>query len=75
MNLVRAAVFASSALLLAGGYLASQAAFLSSLDPQSAQATADYAKSIDTPIIKVVAMAIFVACVVLAFMPQEEVQE
>ena len=74
MNLVRVAVFAAAALLLAGGYLASQAAFLASLDPGARGATADYAKAIDSPAIKLIALVIFLACIVFAALPQKEGQ-
>jgi hypothetical protein len=74
VNLVRVAVFAAAALLLAGGYLASQAAFLASLDPQARSATADYAKAIDSPAVKLIALAIFLACVVFTALPQKEEQ-
>lgn len=75
MNLLRVSVFAASALLLAGGYLASQVAFFAGLDPQNAQATADYAKAIDTPAVSAVALGILVACVVFASVRQEVAEE
>jgi hypothetical protein len=65
VNLVRVAVFGAAALLMAGGYFASQAAFINGR-------AAEYAKSIDTPQIQLIALLLFVGCVVLACLPQQE---
>jgi hypothetical protein len=65
VNLFRATVFGSAALLLGGGYLASQWAFLNGTTEQ-------YAKAIDTPQVAVMALALLLACVVLACLRQEE---
>ena len=68
MKLVRVAVFGAAALLLAGGYFASQVAFFNESAPR-------YSESIDSPAIKGLALLILVACVALAAMPQKEAQE
>ncbi len=65
MNLLRVIVVAAAALLLAGGYLSSQVAFVASTNPLSRNATSEYAANIDTPVIRIVALLILVACVVL----------
>ena len=75
MNLVRASVFACAALLLGGGYLASQTAYLASLQPESRDATSKYTEAVDGSPIKVLALLILIACVVFASMPQQEKPE
>lgn len=71
MNLVRAAVFGVACLLLGGGYLASQSAYLNSLSPGARDATAKYAATVDTDVVRWLALAIFLSCVALAAMRQE----
>ncbi len=72
MNLVRASVFASAALLLGGGYLASQTAYLSSLQPETRDATSKYVEAVEESPIKVLALLVLVACIVFASLPQKE---
>jgi hypothetical protein len=62
------AVFGAAALLLAGGYFASQVAFFNG-------SAARYSQSIDSPAVQGLAMLILVACVAFAAMPQKEAQE
>ncbi|MCH8978727.1 MAG: hypothetical protein IH945_05730 [Armatimonadetes bacterium] len=67
MRLIRAIVVAASAMLLAGGYVSSQMAFVASntrgtLTPDAAK---NYAASMDVPAIRMVALLILVACIVL----------
>ena len=64
MNLLRATVFASAALLLGGGYFASQRAFYSGT-------TEPYSRAVDTAPVALLSLAILVACVVLAALRQE----
>jgi hypothetical protein len=64
VNLFRATVFASAALLLGGGYLASQRAFFSGTTEQ-------YAAAVDTGAVAWLALAILISCVVLAAIKQE----
>ena len=67
MKLIRAIVVAASALLLAGGYLSSQMAFVASSSPVTLtpDAAKDYAASMDSTVIKIVALLILIACIVL----------
>jgi hypothetical protein len=75
VNLVRASVFASAALLLGGGYFASQRAYFDSLRPESRDATRNYVASIDASPVWVLALLILVACVVFVSLPQKEGEE
>jgi hypothetical protein len=68
VNLLRATVIASATLLLGGGYLASQSAFFKGT-------TGPYADAIDTPIVALFSLGIFLVCAVLACMPQKEESE
>lgn len=68
MNLFRATVFGSATLLLGGGYLASQWAFVNATTEQ-------YSRAVDTPQVALLALVIFLACVVFACMPQQEEAE
>lgn len=72
MTLIRTVLFFAAALLLGGGYLASQVAFFSSMYPQTANATVEYAAKIDVPQVKIIALILLIACVVLAFVPIKE---
>lgn len=65
MRLIRAIVVAASALLLAGGYLSSQMAFVASRSLETRDAARDYAASMDSTVIRIVALLILIACVVL----------
>ena len=65
MNLVRMAAFGAAAVLLGGGYLASQFAAFNGT-------AAQYAQSVDQPMIKYVSLVILLLCVALAAMRQEE---
>ncbi len=67
MSLVRTVTFFAATALLGGGHLASQAAFLKSLDHASAGATAEYAARIDSASVSLLALAILVVCVLSAF--------
>ncbi len=66
MNLLRVIVIAAAALLLAGGYLSSQVAFVASVNPLTRNATNEYAANMDSPVIRIVALLILLASVVLA---------
>lgn len=62
MKTVRSALALVICLLLALGYAASQWAFF------HGQA-ADYAKRVDTPPVRLLALALLIGCVVLTFVP------
>ncbi|MCH7944455.1 MAG: hypothetical protein IIC73_00335 [Armatimonadetes bacterium] len=66
MKLIRAIVIAAAALLLAGGYVSSQMAFVASRSPEARDAAKDYAANMDMPAIRIVALLILIACIVLA---------
>ena len=72
MSLIRIVVFFAATLLLGGGYIASQAAFLASTHTITANATAEYATRVDAPTVRVLALLILAACVVLSLVPQGE---
>jgi len=72
VNLVRASVFASAALLLGGGYFASQSAYLASLRPETVDATKKYVEAVDGSPVKYLALVVLVACALCACLPQEE---
>ncbi len=67
MRLIRVIVVAAAALLLAGGYVSSQLAFVASNTPGTLtlDAAKDYAARMDVPAIRIIALLILVACVVL----------
>ena len=67
MNLLRQVVFVVAALLMGGGYLASQSAYFAGPDK-----AAEYAQRVASPAVQVVALALLVVCVVSAFVPQGE---
>lgn len=66
MRLVRIIVMIAATLLLAGGYVSSQMAFVASRFPQSRDAAQVYAANIDSIAVKGLALLILVACVVMA---------
>lgn len=68
MKLVRMVVFGAAAFLLAGGYFASQAAFLNS-------SAAEYSKSVDSQPVRLLALLLLLACVVFAALPQRREDE
>ena len=58
MRLIRAIVIVAATLLLAGGYVSSQMAFVASRHQE-------YAAKMDSPAIRIVALLILIACIVL----------
>ena len=65
MALIRTVCFFAAALLLGGGYLASQSAFL-------AYTTAEFSEKTDVPQIRALSLAILVSCVVFAFIRERQ---
>ena len=65
MNLIRALVVGAAALLLAGGYFASVAAFFSGT-------TAQHATAFGSPAVRALSLAVLAACIVLACFVQEQ---
>jgi hypothetical protein len=68
---LRAVVVAVAAVLLGGGYLASQWAHLASLSPESRDATAKYVAALDSSLVPYLALLVLAACVAFAAAPQE----
>lgn len=62
MNILRTVVQIAALLLLGGGYFASQWAYWEG-DPRA------YARAVDVPSIQMLALALLVACIVLALAP------
>lgn len=65
MALIRTACFCAATLLLGGGYIASQLAFLSNT-------AIEHSARIDVPSVRTLSLVILVLCIVFAFVHDEE---